>query len=187
MYVPVIDSLSTFTPLRLLSLATIAVLLAACDSRQGEDFCADHHLVHDSHLDSIGRLDIRHANDGTISADFSVPLSILNGNAGRPGQSIAQIEAMLSEPGNVFSLQSAAACNLTSSNVTSDANLINASYVADCGAGMRIEQVNVLLFDMVEQLDEVETFVVTPATQKRFAISRRCESPIFRLQTRSDR
>lgn len=187
MYVLVIDHLSISAILRLLSLVTIAVLLAACGSRQGEDFCADHHLFHASHLDSIGTLDIKHSNDGTVRTEFSLPTSIFEATDDRPGRSIEEIEEILYESESVFSLQTEVSCNMSSSNVTSDANLINASYLTDCGSGARIKQIDVPLFDLVEQLDEVEVFVVTPATQKRFAISRHCESAIFRLQTRSDR
>jgi hypothetical protein len=187
MSVLVIDHLSTSAILRLLSLVTIAVLLAACGSRQGEDFCADHHLFHASHLDSIGTLDIKHSNDGTVRTEFSLPTSIFKATDDRPGRAIQQVEEILHEPDNMFALRPEGTCNMTSSNVTSDANLINARYLADCGSGARIKQIDVPLFDLVEQLDEVEVFVVTPATQKRFAISRRCESAIFRLQTGSDR
>lgn len=45
----------------------------------------------------------------------------------------------------------------------------------------RLRQIDVSILDQIPGLDEIEVTMSTPATQKRFAISRQCESPIFRL------
>jgi hypothetical protein len=42
------------------------------------------------------------------------------------------------------------------------------------------------LFDIISELEEVEAHFTTPVTQKRFAISRQCDSAIFRLQEREN-
>ncbi len=45
----------------------------------------------------------------------------------------------------------------------------------------RLRQIDVSLFDQYPGLDEIEVSMSTHVTQKRFAISRQCERPIFRL------
>jgi len=45
----------------------------------------------------------------------------------------------------------------------------------------RLRQIDISLFDQYPDLDEVEVSMSTHVTQKRFAISRQCEKPIFRL------
>jgi hypothetical protein len=58
---------------------------------------------------------------------------------------------------------------------------ISASFESRCGAGNKIGQVDVLIFDSSPELEEVEVLVTTPATSKHFAISRQCDAAIFRL------
>jgi hypothetical protein len=45
----------------------------------------------------------------------------------------------------------------------------------------RLRQIDVSIFDQFPDLDEVEVSMSTHVTQKRFAISRQCDRPIFRL------
>ena len=45
----------------------------------------------------------------------------------------------------------------------------------------RLRQIDVSIFEQFPDLDEIEVSMSTPVTQKRFAISRQCERPIFRL------
>ncbi len=55
------------------------------------------------------------------------------------------------------------------------------NFEASCGLDNKIGQINVVLFDQLEALEEVVVSVTTPATSKRFGISRQCDGPIFRL------
>lgn len=45
----------------------------------------------------------------------------------------------------------------------------------------RLRQIDVSILDEFPELEEIEVTMTTTATQKRFAISRQCEMPIFRL------
>ena len=45
----------------------------------------------------------------------------------------------------------------------------------------RLRQIDVSIFEQFPDLDEIEVSMSTHVTQKRFAISRQCERPIFRL------
>lgn len=45
----------------------------------------------------------------------------------------------------------------------------------------RLRQIDVSILDQFPNLEEIEVTMSTTATQKRFAISRRCANPIFRL------
>lgn len=50
----------------------------------------------------------------------------------------------------------------------------------DDDGGLR--QLDIGVFDLLPELQEIEVTVVTPVTQKHFAISRQCERPIFGLE-----
>ena len=45
----------------------------------------------------------------------------------------------------------------------------------------QLRQIDVSIFDLLPDLEEIEVDMTTPVTRKRFAISRQCERPIFRL------
>lgn len=45
----------------------------------------------------------------------------------------------------------------------------------------RTRQIDVYAFDQLPELQEIEVTMTTPATSKRFAISRECPNPVFRL------
>jgi hypothetical protein len=55
------------------------------------------------------------------------------------------------------------------------------TFESQCGEDNRLRQLDIALFDLLPNLDEVEVSMTTPATQKRFAINRQCDAPIFRL------
>jgi hypothetical protein len=55
------------------------------------------------------------------------------------------------------------------------------NFAASCGLDNKIGQIDVVLFDHLEAIEEVVVSVATPATSKRFGISRQCDGPIFRL------
>ncbi len=176
-----IDRHSKLSRFRFFAIATMVVVLSACTQQESEDFCDNHYLFHESHLESIGSLKLTHSSDGVLRAEFSLPVMLFE------TQAIERLSGILNEPDNVFSLQTEAACRSNGSDVTSGADLIVANYKMACDVGTRIKQVDVLLFDVVEELDEIEVHVATPATQKHFAINRQCDSAIFRFRPGSDR
>ncbi len=45
----------------------------------------------------------------------------------------------------------------------------------------RLRQIDVLAFDLMPELDEVEVTMTTPVTRKHFVINRQCQSPVFRI------
>jgi len=63
------------------------------------------------------------------------------------------------------------------SSMTANDELLTLQFVDDD----RLRQIDVSVFDQFPGLDEIEVSMSTHVTQKRFAISRQCERPIFRL------
>ncbi len=170
---------------RLVGVIIAACLIGGCAEKDSSDYCDNHYLFHESHADKIGKLDIVYSEDGLLTAAFSLPHSIFGGEGESSGATIAEAVGILHDSENVFSVQAEATCTETEVTVTSDAGLLSARYELNCGAGSKIGQLDILLFESLAAVDEVETVVRTPATRKKFAINRQCKSPIFRLQGQS--
>ena len=170
---------------RLVGVTIAACLIGGCAEQDSSDYCDNHHLLHESHADKIGKLDIAYSEDGFVTAVFSLPHSIFVGEGESSGATIDEIAGILNDSENVFTVQADATCAETDVSVMSDAGLMSARYELDCGADTKVGQLDILLFESVAALDEVEAVVKTPAASKQFAISRQCESAIFRLQGKS--
>ena len=170
---------------RLAGVTIAACLIGGCAEQDSSDYCDNHYLFHESHADKIGKLDIVYSEDGLVTAAFSLPHSIFGGEGESSGATIDEVVRILNDSENVFAVQTEAACTETEVTVTSDAGLLSARYELNCGAGSKIGQLDILLFEFIAALDEVEAVVKTPAARKQFAISRQCKSPIFRLQGQS--
>ena len=90
--------------------------------------------------------------------------------------------AVLQDASNVYALQTAAKCTTAEVTLQTSQDSIIAAYSSSCGADNKLGQIDVLLFESLTELAEVDVSVITPATQKHFAINRQCDSAIFRLE-----
>ena len=140
--------------------------IVACSRSTEPDFCRDHHLVHRDHSDSVATLDIILSDDGLLTKELMVPVA--------DGDS--------SSIGETFAMQADEGCSATESDVRRDNVGVHATYISDCGAGNRLRQIDVSIFEQLPDLEELEVTMKTPATQKHFVISRQCDRPIFRLE-----
>ena len=158
----------------------VAPFLVACTEDDGTDYCKNHYLFHADHMDSIGSLEAELSAKGLLAVGLNLPYAALaRDEAGQNRDSL--LESIL-QPGNVFSITSDHDCGPMTATGGAGTTGFEVEYESDCGAGNRIEQVNVLLFDLLRDLDEVKVSVTTPAAAKHFAISRQCDAAIFRLQ-----
>lgn len=158
------------------ALAGIFVLvLGACTSDDGVDYCKNHYVFHPDHASSVARLSIEVSANGNVSGELRLQPS----TASDLGDD--DLRRLLQSPGRVFLLQSAEACEMNAGSIGEQDGDILVKYAAHCGEGNKLGQVDVALFDHLPGLDEIVVRVRTPAAAKRFAISRQCDHPIFRL------
>jgi hypothetical protein len=154
------------------------VLLSACGSEATEDYCRDHYLFHEEHRADTALLDIVVTDAGSLSAKLVVPIRIFD-------QANARRESVfdaLRDSTSIYSMAEASGCSQTDSAVAEQSDTITATYQSQCTAGTDLNQVNVSLFDLLPELDEVEVTINTDATAKNFAISRQCSAAIFRIK-----
>lgn len=154
-------------------LAIACVALAACSPEEAPEFCRDHVQFHAEHADTNGMLSVTMTAEGRIESEVRLPVASM-------GEALAL--GVLQDVDRVYALQTAADCTAATSTLHSSDGMIVAAYASECGAENKLGQIDVLLFDSLPDLNEVEVTVVTPATQKHFAINRQCESAIFRLE-----
>jgi hypothetical protein len=147
--------------------------LAACSKNRAADFCRDHAQFHAEHAASNAVLSIVMTDDGRIDSEVRLPEAIFGGNS---------TLAVLQDVSKVYALQTESECSRGEPTLSSSEGMIVGAYTSSCGADNRLRQVDVLLFDSLSNLEEVEVSVVTSATQKTFAINRQCESAIFRVE-----
>lgn len=139
----------------------------------GPEFCSHHALYHEEHAATTAKLAIVMREDGLIQSELELPVADLDENAARQ---------VLREAGRVYTLHSASACDAADFELGSADGVLTARYRSQCGADNKLGQIEIRLFDELPGLAEVEVTVVTPATQKHFAINRACGNPIFRLE-----
>lgn len=156
---------------RLLVLGLLLVGASGCVQDEAPDFCKNHYLFHAEHADASARLSITMSENGDIQSKLQVP-----GTALQPSASI------FADASNVYKLETATQCSPAQAKTSPGPNGVRATYTSECGADNKIGQVNVLLFELLPQLEEVVVDVTTPATQKHFAIHRQCASALFRLE-----
>jgi hypothetical protein len=153
------------------------VLLNACGSEATEDYCRDHYLFHDEHREDTALLDMVVTDAGSLSAKLVVPTRIFDAANDRRGSIVDELQ----DSGSIYSMAAAGGCSQTDSAVSEQSDTITATYQSQCTAGTDMNQVNVSLFDLLPELDEVEVTINTDATMKHFAISRQCSAAIFRI------
>ena len=154
-----------------LLMSLLCFSLAACAPERAPEFCRNHALFHDEHLDSLASLNVTMTEEGIIRSELSIPRSVM---AGVPS-------VLLEESRNVYLLQTENECAKPSVILNETDNSVTASYESNCGADNKIGQLDILLFETLPSLNEVEVTVTTPVTQKHFAINRQCDRAIFRL------
>lgn len=162
-------------------LVAVTLVLSACSREESFDFCMNHYQVHADHADSIGRLDGTLDSQGMLTMQLQLPAAVLEMGAAASGESTAMLE-LLRRPDQVYSLESDQPCGEATVAVKESSQGLELEYQSQCGAGNRIRQVNVELFDLLEALEEVEVRMETVAVSKHFAINRLCRQAIFRLQ-----
>ena len=158
----------TRLPLVLLS----CIVVSACSGEEEVDYCKDHYLVHPEHQNELGMLAITMVVDGTLSSILTLPASALTEG----------LDEQLESSQSVYSLQTARDCAAATTVIRRENSKLIATYESKCGADNKIGQLDVVLFDTLTSIEELEVNVITPVTQKHFAISRQCESAIFRLE-----
>ena len=153
-------------------MSLLCFALAACAPERAPEFCRNHSLFHDQHLDTLASLDVVMTDEGIIRSELSIPISVM---AGVPSE-------LLEDSHDVYSLQTENEC-VASSVILNETDItVTASYESNCGADNKIGQIDILLFETLPALDEVDVTVTTPVTQKRFVINRQCDSAIFRFE-----
>lgn len=156
-------------------LLVAATSLISCTKNEEVDYCDNHYEFHADHLDTSATLTIDISKSGDLDGSLTVPYS----NFG--DETEANIRLLLGDPNNIFTLQTESACDVSVTGVSSSGYGLETKLFASCGSDNKLEQVNVALFDHMAALEEVVVSVTTPATNKRFGISRLCDGPIFRL------
>jgi len=156
-------------------LLLVAAALGACGEDNGVDYCKNHYTHHSDHQDSAARLTIRLSEAGDLDGKLLIPDIVFREIAD------ADVSLILGNPGNTFSLQAEIPCEVGVESISPTAEGLEANFEASCGLDNKIGQIDVVLFDHLEALEEVVVSVTTPATSKRFGISRQCDGPIFRL------
>ncbi|MCY4428500.1 MAG: hypothetical protein OXC05_15925 [Halieaceae bacterium] len=149
-----------------------AVALAACTPEVASDYCRNHHEIHAQHQDPPGTLSVTMTEQGLLKSELVLPVALFAG---------ADPRSMLEAVENVYSLQTEKDCREPQVSVAISGEQVSAAYLSDCGPENKIGQLDIALFDALPRLDEVVVTVTTPVAQKHFAISRQCESAIFRL------
>jgi hypothetical protein len=149
------------------------LFLAACSKDKVPDFCSNHAQFHAEHAASNAVLSVVMTADGRIDSEVRLPTAMFGGDTAR---------AVLQNVSKVYALQTATECSPGESTLELSEGMIIGGYTSSCGADNKLSQVDVLLFETLPELNEVEVSVVTPVTQKQFAINRQCESAIFRIE-----
>jgi len=149
------------------------LFLAACAKDEAANFCSNHAQFHAEHADSNAVLSIVMTADGRIDSEVRLPEAMFGGDS---------TLAVLQDANKVYALQTETECSPGESTLERFAGMIVGGYTSNCGADNKLGQVDVLLFDSLPQLNEVEVSVVTPVTQKQFAINRQCDRAIFRVE-----
>ena len=138
-----------------------------------DNFCRDHYLYHATHSGEAATLDVEIADNNELSGSLLLPANAVAGQ-------------QIDRPGAIIVVGDGSLCAQTRFDTSTPNGALRASFTLACDGSDVIKLVNVRLFDSAPLLDEAVVTIVTPATMKHFAISRRCSAPIFRLQQRQE-
>ena len=163
------------TLIRCVILLVVAATMGACSEDNGVDYCKNHYQFHADHLDSLARLTINISAVGVLDGKLSMPDEV-SGEL-----SDFEVSSILGDPGSTFTLNTEVPCDVAIESISPTVEGVDVMFEADCGPDNKIGQIDVALFDHITALEEVVVTITTPATSKRFGISRQCDKPIFRL------
>jgi hypothetical protein len=151
--------------------------LSACSSEAADDYCRDHYLFHDEHRATTAQLEMVVTDAGSLSTKLMLPTQIFDSADDRAQVIVDELQSSKA----IYSMAAESGCSATGNAIAEQGDSITATYQSQCDAGTDLDQVNVSLFDLLPELDEVEVRIKTDATAKHFAISRQCSAAIFRI------
>ena len=164
------------TKLSLLLFLLIATL-SACAREESNAYCRDHYLYHAEHLADTGKLDIVVTGDGILSSALILPAVIVSSTDRRRDDLIS----LMRRPESIYSSADVSRCIGKNVAVSMIDDTMTVELEANCHSISNLKQVDVVLFDTIPELQELEITITTPATSKQFAINRQCDAAIFRL------
>jgi hypothetical protein len=156
---------------RLSLILFVCIVMSACSGEEEVEYCKDHHLFHAEHRDELGTLAISMVDDGTLHSILTLPEPTLTEG----------LDQQLEDVQTVYSLKTERDCAAATPTIRRADGYLIATYESGCGTDNKIGQLDFVLFNTWPSLEEIEVNVVTPVTQKHFAIIRQCESAVFRL------
>jgi hypothetical protein len=165
----------------MVSVLALSVLSVACSKEGRNDYCKNHYLFHTDHQDTLGELKVRLDDAGLVQANLFIPSSVFGTDVGSTSDALEQLAVTLQYGQTLLRFDTDSACEPGKVIVQHDSTGLQAQLESTCGESNRLKQMNVTLLDHIPELDEIEVEVTTPVTFKHFAISRQCESAIFRL------
>jgi hypothetical protein len=160
----------------------LSLLLAACGKEKRNDYCKNHYLFHADHKSTLGKFVVSLDDGGLMTSRLTIPAEIYQNAPVSAEQKLEQLALILQQNQAAYSLETETVCEQGKATVEVSQEGLSAWFESSCGESNRLKQVNVTLLDLIPELEEIEVEVTTQATFKRFAISRQCESAIFRLE-----
>jgi hypothetical protein len=156
----------------------LCVALSACTKKETDDYCRNHYLFHAEHVEETGTFNVHVGDDGSLVSELVQPVSVFSGDNTRRTEFVNALRSAE----QVYSAGTDDQCSHSGTSVVEEGGVIRASYEATCDAASILKKVDVSIFDLADEIDELEVTIVTPATSKHFAISRQCSAAIFRLE-----
>ena len=138
-----------------------------------DSFCSNHAQFHAAHKDDIAQLWVSYDDTGLIEAEFVAPLADFS-------------TASTTQENPYFAAEADSACEAPQLDTTTNDGNKTIRFRQNCGELNRLRGVTITVFDHFPDIEELEARITTPATQKHFVISRKCDAPIYRLAPRGE-
>ena len=158
----------------------LATLVMACTQGEGNGYCDNHHLIHDSHAATTGSLTIIVGRENVLEGTVSLPA----GTIADEGQQ--SLISRLEEPGRIMTVSDGGRCEGPSLSELEAVGSQSVAFNLSCDSMVPMRQIDVTLLATIPEIDEFVVSVQTTATSKHFAISRQCPSPLFRVNGESN-
>ncbi|MGS2723913.1 hypothetical protein ACVBEJ_09200 [Porticoccus sp. GXU_MW_L64] len=156
-------------------LISLILLLTGCGQKDAGDTLCDNYAAHYAeYRERIPLLTVDYQSNGQLTARLEIPAAP------------ETAQAVLEQADNLFALNGENdqnRCRLTGQSVKNRGNRLTGEYRFQCPADSQLKGFKTLLLDKVNELDELEARINTPAASKRFVIHRQCSKPLFQLGT----